>query len=52
MISESLLQRATASDGRILRDRVLSGFMGLVDQGRANASALMASRAHSKRASP
>lgn len=26
MISESLLQRATASDGRILRDRVLSGF--------------------------
>ena len=27
MISESLLQRATASDGRILRDRVLSGFI-------------------------
>lgn len=26
MISESLLQRATASDGRILHDRVLSGF--------------------------
>jgi len=26
MISESLLQRATATDGRILRDRVLSGF--------------------------
>lgn len=26
MISESLLQRASASDGRILRDRVLSGF--------------------------
>jgi hypothetical protein len=26
MISESLLRRATASDGRILRDRVLSGF--------------------------
>ena len=27
LISESLLQRATASDGRILRDRVLSGFI-------------------------
>jgi hypothetical protein len=26
MISESLLLRATATDGRILRDRVLSGF--------------------------
>ncbi len=26
LISESLLRRATASDGRILRDRVLSGF--------------------------
>ena len=26
MISESLLKRATATDGRILRDRVLSGF--------------------------
>jgi len=26
MISESLLERATASDGRILRDRVLCGF--------------------------
>lgn len=26
LISESLLQRATAADGRILRDRVLSGF--------------------------
>jgi hypothetical protein len=26
MISESLLQRAIASDGRILRDRVRSGF--------------------------
>ena len=26
MISESLLRRSTASDGRILRDRVLSGF--------------------------
>jgi hypothetical protein len=26
LISESLLQRATATDGRILRDRVLSGF--------------------------
>jgi hypothetical protein len=26
MISESLLRRSIASDGRILRDRVLSGF--------------------------
>src|SRR5664279_2524308 len=26
MISESLLKKATATDGRILRDRVLSGF--------------------------
>lgn len=26
MISESLLQRASASDGRILRNRGLSGF--------------------------
>lgn len=26
MITESLLSRATATDGRILRDRVLSGF--------------------------
>ncbi len=26
LISESLLQRASACDGRILRDRVLSGF--------------------------
>ncbi len=26
LISESLLMRSTATDGRILRDRVLSGF--------------------------
>ena len=26
LISESLLLRATAADGRILRDRMLSGF--------------------------
>ena len=26
LISEALLQRSTATDGRILRDRVLSGF--------------------------
>jgi hypothetical protein len=27
VISESLLNKATAKDGRILRDRVLSGFV-------------------------
>ncbi len=29
LISESLLMRATATDGRILRDRVLSGVTGV-----------------------
>ena len=36
MISESLLRRSTASDGRILRDRVLSGFGGRLNAEKRN----------------